>query len=102
MFVSAKQFCEETGFPLKTLTRYIREGFIPHIRAGRRYVLDKDAASKKLAEIANTGTGMEMGNAPSLKSAYRRKRRIGSGMDCRSRLADLKADTVKRAKSVLS
>jgi len=56
MYVSAKEFCEETGFPSRTLIRYLREGKIDSHRAGRRYVIDREQAIERLRALAHEKT----------------------------------------------
>ena len=39
MVISAKQFCAETGWPLKTIRRMCRTGQLEHWQRGRVYLL---------------------------------------------------------------
>ncbi len=43
MLMNAKQFCSETGWPLKTIRRMCRTGQLEHWQRGRVYLLNKDA-----------------------------------------------------------
>lgn len=52
MYVSAKEFCQHTGFPARTLARYLREGLLDYHKAGRRYVLDKEQTLERLRILA--------------------------------------------------
>lgn len=53
MFMTAKEFCKTTGFPARTLARYLHEGRIDCHRAGRRYVLDKDSTLEQLRALSH-------------------------------------------------
>ena len=46
--LSAKQFSEETGFPLKLIRRLCRTGLLPHWRSGKVYLLDRDQALARM------------------------------------------------------
>ncbi|MDR3348833.1 MAG: hypothetical protein LBO03_04400 [Acidaminococcales bacterium] len=50
MFVNARQFAEDTGYPLRMVKRMLAEGEIPNERSGRRYCFSKEDA---LAAIRN-------------------------------------------------
>lgn len=42
MLLSAKDFCKETGWPVKTIRRMCRTGQLECWRSGRVYLLDKE------------------------------------------------------------
>lgn len=48
MIMSAKDFCRETGWPLKTIRRMCRAGQLEHWQQGRVYLLDKEATLVRL------------------------------------------------------
>lgn len=48
MVISAKQFCAETGFPVKMIRRMCRAGQLEHWKQGRVYLLDKEATLIRL------------------------------------------------------
>ena len=47
MLMNAKQFCSETGWPLKTIRRMCRTGQLEHWQRGRVYLLNKDGYSSR-------------------------------------------------------
>lgn len=51
--LSAKDYANETGYPLVTLCRLIRQGVIPHERRGAGYLLDADVVNKIIADRMN-------------------------------------------------
>ena len=53
MLMNAKQFCSETGWPLKTIRRMCRTGQLEHWQRGRVYLLNKDAA--QAAQVQDHG-----------------------------------------------
>ncbi len=48
MIVSAKEFAEKTGFPLKLIRRMCRIGQLEHWQSGRVYLLNEEKALKTL------------------------------------------------------
>ena len=52
MFTNVKEFCIKTGFPERTLKRYIKESKLPYHKAGRVYILDYEKTLSRLAQIA--------------------------------------------------
>ena len=51
MVISAKQFCAETGWPLKTIRRMCRTGQLEHWQRGRVYLLNKDVPRQRKCRI---------------------------------------------------
>ena len=68
MFTNVKEFCIKTGFPERTLKRYIKEGKIPFHKAGRVYIIDYD----KTLECLETEAQLSMQNTG--RSGRRRKK----------------------------
>ena len=48
MLMNAKEFCRETGWPLKTIRRLCRTGQLECWQQGRVYLLEKEATLIKL------------------------------------------------------
>lgn len=48
MVVTLKEFCQESGWPIKTIKRLANTGTLPHWRQGRRYLFDKERTLQKL------------------------------------------------------
>jgi len=48
MVVTLKAFCQESGWPIKTIKRLANTGILPHWRQGRRYLFDKERTLQKL------------------------------------------------------
>ena len=48
MVVTLKAFCQESGWPIKTIKRLANTGTLPHWRQGRRYLFDKEETLKRL------------------------------------------------------
>ena len=48
MIVNLKQFCEQTGFPKKMIKTHARNGLLPYIPCGRRYLFDMEETLKRL------------------------------------------------------
>ena len=53
MLMNAKQFCSETGWPLKTIRRMCRTGQLEHWQRGRVYLLNKDETLVRLELFKN-------------------------------------------------
>ena len=51
--LSAKDYANETGYPLVTLCRLIRQGVIPHEKRGAGYLVDADAVNNIIADRMN-------------------------------------------------
>ena len=51
--LSAKDYAAETGYPLVTLCRLIRQGVIPHEKRGAGYLVDADTVDNIIAERMN-------------------------------------------------
>lgn len=51
--LSAKDYAAETGYPLVTLCRLIRQGAIPHEKRGAGYLVDADTVDDIIAERMN-------------------------------------------------
>lgn len=51
--LSAKDYAAETGYPLVTLCRLIRQGVIPHEKRGAGYLVDADAVNTIIADRMN-------------------------------------------------
>ena len=51
--LSAKDYAAETGYPLVTLCRLIRQGVIPHEKRGAGYLVDADTVDDIIAERMN-------------------------------------------------
>lgn len=98
MFVSAKEFCEETGFPARTLVRYLREGKIDCHRAGRRYVLDKEMTLERLQELSRYESALPV----VYRNNSRRKKKINhsdifdGAQSYEERISRLKNDISKK------
>ena len=54
MLMNAKQFCSETGWPLKTIRRMCRTGQLEHWQRGRVYLLNKDGPAQA-AQVQDHG-----------------------------------------------
>ena len=50
-YVSAKEFSERTGYPLKKLCRLIRNGEIPHEKEGAGYRLNLELACEAINKV---------------------------------------------------
>lgn len=48
MLMNAKDFCRETGWPLKTIRRMCRTGQLECWQQGRVYLIDKEATMLRL------------------------------------------------------
>lgn len=48
MVISAKEFAQETGFPVKLIRRLCRTGVLEHWMSGKVYLLDRDKAMAKM------------------------------------------------------
>ena len=55
MLMNAKQFCSETGWPLKTIRRMCRTGQLEHWQRGRVYLLNKDAQAAQVQDHGAAG-----------------------------------------------
>lgn len=86
MFVNAKTFSMETGFPLRTLVRYIRAGRIPCHRVGRSYVLDKEKTLERLETISIQETGGSYGNKTGRMRHKQFAAPVSSGMSFEERI----------------
>ncbi len=51
IILSAKEFSQETGYPLKTLRRLCRQGILKHWRSGRVYLLEKEQTISALRQM---------------------------------------------------
>ena len=51
--LSAKDYAAETGYPLVTLCRLIRQGVIPHEKRGAGYLVEADTVDNIIAERMN-------------------------------------------------
>ena len=51
--LSAKDYAAETGYPLVTLCRLIRQGVIPYEKRGAGYLVDADTVDNIIAERMN-------------------------------------------------
>ncbi len=51
--LSAKDYAAETGYPLVTLCRLIRQGVIPHEKRGAGYLVDADVVNTIIADRMN-------------------------------------------------
>ena len=51
--LSAKDYAAETGYPMVTLCRLIRQGIIPHEKRGAGYLIDADMVDEIIAERMN-------------------------------------------------
>lgn len=54
--VYANEFARITGCPLATIKRLCKEGVIPYIPAGRKYLIDEAVAVKDLSEYGRQCT----------------------------------------------
>lgn len=91
MIISAKQFCNETGFPVKLIRRLCRTGILPHWQAGRVYLLDKEKTVAKM-EMLKT---MPVYQSAPYKEKYQR---IGKRQHVGSMTQELK-EMIKQRKN---
>ncbi|MEG0798732.1 MAG: hypothetical protein RR384_08100 [Acidaminococcaceae bacterium] len=54
--LSAKDYAAETGYPLVTLCRLIRQGIIPHEKRGAGYLVDADTVDNIIADRMASNT----------------------------------------------
>ena len=52
MYMNAKTYAESTGLPVETIRRFCRTGVLPNIRCGRVYMVDTEAATGVIREMA--------------------------------------------------
>ena len=71
LFTNVKEFCTKTGFPERTLKRYIKEGKLPYHKAGRVYILDYDKTLECLEHLS-------MQNVDNAKNCRRRRKKMSS------------------------
>jgi hypothetical protein len=50
--VYANEFAKSTGYPLATVKRLCKEGVIPYIPNGRKYLINKERALQSLEEYS--------------------------------------------------
>lgn len=86
MFVNAKTFSAETGFPLRTLISYIRTGKVPCHRVGRSYVLDKEKTLERLETISIQETNGSYGNKTGRMRHKQLVAPVSSGMSFEERI----------------
>ncbi len=51
MLMSAKKFCQSTGFPVAYIRRLCRLGILPYWKCGRMYMLDRERTLEKLETL---------------------------------------------------
>lgn len=64
MLMNAKQFCSETGWPLKTIRRMCRTGQLEHWQRGRVYLLNKDETLVRLELFKNQNIPAQVSDLP--------------------------------------
>ncbi len=64
MVVNAKDFCAQTGWPLKTIRRMCRAGQLEHWRQGRMYLLDMEATLVRLELFKDTPCPPQVAELP--------------------------------------
>ena len=102
MLLSAKDFCKETGWPVKTIRRLCRTGQLECWRSGRVYLLDKEETLIRLELFKQQP-------CPGLVSDVPRQRRSkvialpGTGFDgYASRTERMKAQLLGKTKKAAS
>ena len=102
MLLSAKDFCKETGWPVKTIRRLCRTGQLECWRSGRVYLLDKEETLIRLELFKQQP-------CPELVSDVPRQRRSkvislpGTGFDgYASRTERMKAQLLGKTKKAAS
>ena len=97
MIISAKQFCIETGFPVKLIRRLCRTGILPHWQSGKVYLLDKEKTLAKMEMLKAMPVYQPAPTAP-YKEKYQR---IGKRQHVGSMTQELK-EMIKQRKSARS
>ena len=94
MIISAKQFCIETGFPVKLIRRLCRTGILPHWQSGKVYLLDKEKTLTKMEMLKAMPVYQPAPTAP-YKEKYQR---IGKRQHVGSMTQELK-EMIKQRKN---